>query len=62
MDNLLSLIEQAEIAQENEQVNAMIAAREDYQNWMGGTNLAQAAASRCLQRRDSMREVVDTGR
>ncbi len=59
MDALLELIGQAEFDREEEQVNAMLAAREDYQNWMQGDELAHAAAASFLKRRDALAEAFD---
>ena len=59
MDNLLELIEQAELEREDKQIQAMLAAREDYQNWMQGDELAHAAVARFLERRASMAEAID---
>ena len=59
MDTLLELIEQTEAEREEEQINAMLEARSDYQNWMQGDELAHAAVTRFLERRTAIAEALD---
>ncbi len=59
MDALVELVEQAEEADEDRQVKAMLAAREDYQNWMQGDELASAAMASYLERRAAFGEALD---
>ena len=59
MDTLLELIEQSEAEREEGQINAMLEARSDYQNWMQGEELAHAAVARFLERRHALVEALD---
>ena len=59
MDSLLELIEQAELAYEREQITMMLEARSDYQNWMQGSELANAAIASFRERRDAFAEAFD---
>ena len=59
MDDVFELAKLVGSEREEEQVNAMLEARSDYQNWMQGDELAHAAVARFLERRTAMAEALD---